>query len=106
VNLNFTDTPLAQALEACGLASINIVVDAGTQNEGIDIKTPVSMKLENVSLKSAEPAAARSPGVRHQDEVLNVTTKKRRPAARRRRRIRWLTSSSRSRITLCRTAPT
>jgi type II secretory pathway component GspD/PulD (secretin) len=56
VNLNFTDAPLEQVLAdlRATQGGINIDVDtASLQNEGISLKQPVTITLENISLKSA-----------------------------------------------------
>jgi type II secretory pathway component GspD/PulD (secretin) len=55
VNLNFTDAPLEQVLaDLRAQQGINIDADtASLQNEGISLKQPVTITLENISLKSA-----------------------------------------------------
>jgi len=78
VRLNFTDTPLEQVLDDLrSWHNINIVPDLpAIESEGISLKRPVSIKLEDVSLKSALNM------ILHQahliwvikDEVLQVTT--------------------------------
>ncbi len=55
VTLNFTDAPLQQIIDDIrGLTDINIYVDQpALDQEGVSMERPVSVKLENVSLKSA-----------------------------------------------------
>jgi type II secretory pathway component GspD/PulD (secretin) len=79
-NLNFTDTPLDAVLEDLrSWNSINIVPDvAAIEAEGISLKRPVSMKLENVSLKSALNLLLNPLHLSYtiKDEVLLITTEK------------------------------
>ena len=55
VTLNFTDAPLKQVIDDLrGWTDINIYVDQpALDQEGVSLERPVSVKLENVSLKSA-----------------------------------------------------
>src|SRR5262249_8273668 len=79
-NLNFTDTPLDAVLEDLrSWNSINIVPDAAAiEAEGISLKRPVTMKLENVSLKSALNLLLNPLHLSYtiKDEVLLITTEK------------------------------
>jgi len=55
VTLNFTDAPLKQIIDDLrGWENVNIYVDQlALDQEGVSLESPVSVKLENVSLKSA-----------------------------------------------------
>jgi type II secretory pathway component GspD/PulD (secretin) len=79
-NLNFTDTPLDAVLEDLrSWNSLNIVPDvAAIEAEGISLKRPVTMKLENVSLKSALNLLLQPLHLSYtiKDEVLLITTEK------------------------------
>ncbi len=82
VNLNFSETPLHQVIDDLrDWQNINIVPDLKALNdEGIRIDRPVTLKLENVSLKSALSLLFGQVGLTYviKDEALVVTTK---PAA-------------------------
>lgn len=79
VRLNFTDTPLGKVLEDLGTwQNINIYPDVRAMEEkGISLNRPVSIKLENVSLKTALHLTLEQAGLVYvvDDEVLRVTTK-------------------------------
>lgn len=78
ISLNFTDTPLRQVLDDLrDWTGINIVPDEpALQEEGIRLDRPVTMKLENVSLKSALNLLLHQVHLTYvvADEVLKVTT--------------------------------
>jgi type II secretory pathway component GspD/PulD (secretin) len=78
VNLNFTDVPLKSVIEDLrAYNGINIYVDEPALNEaGISLDHPVSIKLEQVSLKSALNLLLHGVHLTYvvKDEVLQVTT--------------------------------
>jgi hypothetical protein len=78
VNVSFNECPLRQVLEDLRDAiGIDIVIDRqALEDEGVDPDSPVSIKLESVSLKSALELVLRQVHLTYvvQDEVLWVTT--------------------------------
>ncbi|MSR30090.1 MAG: hypothetical protein EXR99_01165 [Gemmataceae bacterium] len=78
VNLNFSDTPLKQAIEDIrSFYGINIVPDMpALEQENISLERPVTLKLEQVSLKSALNLLLHSVHLTYviKDEVLQITT--------------------------------
>jgi type II secretory pathway component GspD/PulD (secretin) len=78
VTLNFTDAPLKQIIDDLrGWENINIYVDQLTlDQEGVSLERPVSVKLENVSLKSALNLILRQVHLTYiiKDEVLQITS--------------------------------
>jgi type II secretory pathway component GspD/PulD (secretin) len=77
-SMDFKDTPLKQVLEDLqGWTGINIVPDTTALNEaGISVDRPVTMKLENIMLKSALNLLLRQVHLTYvvKDEVLQITT--------------------------------
>jgi hypothetical protein len=55
ISVNFQDAPLCQCIEDLGqMTGLNIVLDLRSLREdGIDVQSPVTMKLEDVSLRAA-----------------------------------------------------
>src|SRR5262249_6343663 len=80
-NLNLKATPLRQALEDLGyLSGINIVPDtAALQEHSISLDSPLSLKVENISLKSALNLLLHKVHLTWiiKDQVLQVTTEDR-----------------------------
>ncbi len=80
VRLNFNDTPLEQVLEDLGSwHGINIVPDTrALESEGVSLKQPIKLCLENVSLKSALNLILKKAGLTYviADEVVQVTTER------------------------------
>ena len=78
VTLNFTDAPLKQVIDDLrGWENINIYVDQpALDQEGVGLERPVSVKLENVSLKSALNLILRQVHLTYiiKDEVLQITS--------------------------------
>lgn len=78
VNINFKDSTLREALEDLRkYYNINIVPDvAALEEEGISLDRPVTLMLEQVSLKSALNLMLRSAHLTYviKDEVLLITT--------------------------------
>ncbi len=78
INLNFKDVPLGQAIEDLNyLSGINIVPDtASLQRRGISLEQPLSLKVENIPLKSALNILLDKVGLTHvvKDDVLQITT--------------------------------
>jgi type II secretory pathway component GspD/PulD (secretin) len=78
VTLNFTDMPLGKVLDDLrGWNHVNIYVDQSALNaKGISLEQPVSVKLENISLKSALHLVLKDVGATYiiKDECLQVTT--------------------------------
>jgi tetratricopeptide (TPR) repeat protein len=78
VSLNFKETPLKQVLEDLADANgINIVIDKpALQEEGVTLESPISMKLDQVSLKSALNLILHQVHLTYviKDEVLQITT--------------------------------
>jgi len=78
VNINFKDTSLREALEDLRkYYNINIVPDvAALEEEGISLDRPITLMLEQVSLKSALNLMLRSAHLTYviKDEVLLITT--------------------------------
>jgi type II secretory pathway component GspD/PulD (secretin) len=78
VNLNFTDTPLRQVLDDLrSWQGINIYVDQEALDaEAISIDRPVSIKLEQVALRSALPLLLKQAHLTYviKDDVLQITT--------------------------------
>ena len=76
--MDFKDTPLRAILEDLqGLTGINIVPDEPALLEnGISFDRPMTMKLENIALKSALNLLLHQAHLTYvvKDEVLNVTT--------------------------------
>jgi type II secretory pathway component GspD/PulD (secretin) len=78
VNLNFNNLPLKDVLEDIrAMYQINIVPDmAALEQEGISLDRPVTLKLEQISLKSALNLMLRNVHLTWvvKDEVLQITT--------------------------------
>lgn len=78
VNLNFSNTLLREAIEDIrSFYGINIVPDMpALEQEGISLDRPVTLKLEQVSLKSALSLLLHSVHLTYviKDEVLQITT--------------------------------
>ncbi len=78
ITLNFADTPLRQVLEDIrSWEGLNMYIDKlSLDQEGISLDQPVTIKLENVSLKSALTLLLRSNRLTYliKDEVLQITT--------------------------------
>jgi type II secretory pathway component GspD/PulD (secretin) len=78
VNMSFNNATLRHVLDDLRDANgINIVVDErALQEEGVSLDSPVSIKLQNVSLKSALNLVLRNAHLTYviQNEVLNITT--------------------------------
>ncbi len=78
VNLNFNNLPLKDVLEDIrAMYQINIVPDmAALEQEGISLERPVTLKLEQISLKSALNLMLRNVHLTWvvKDEVLQITT--------------------------------
>jgi type II secretory pathway component GspD/PulD (secretin) len=78
VNLNFTDTPLKTVLDDLrSWQGINIYVDQEALDaEAISIDRPVTIKLEQVALRSALPLLLKSAHLTYviKDDVLQITT--------------------------------
>ncbi len=78
VNINFKDTSLREALEDLRkYYNINIVPDvAALEDEGVSLDRPITLMLEQVSLKSALNLMLRSAHLTYviKDEVLLITT--------------------------------
>jgi Flp pilus assembly secretin CpaC/tetratricopeptide (TPR) repeat protein len=76
--LDYKDTPLRQILDDLrGTSAMNIVPDEPALNEaGINLDRPVTMKLDNIALKSALKLLLHQVGLTYvvKDEVLQVTT--------------------------------
>jgi len=76
--INFKDVPLKQAIEDLSVISgVNIVMDTAAMNEaGVNLEFPLSLKVENISLKSALNLLLSQVKLTYliQDEVLQVTT--------------------------------
>src|SRR5262249_61272454 len=55
ISLDFRDTPLCQCIQDLGLMTgLNIIPDLPTlREEGVDLQCPLTLKLEDVPLKSA-----------------------------------------------------
>ncbi|MFO0866642.1 MAG: hypothetical protein U0744_18715 [Gemmataceae bacterium] len=79
INLNFKDTPLDQVLRDLQVMSgINVVPDkAAFQENNISLQQPMSLEVENISLKSALNILLKQARLTYviKDEVLSVTTK-------------------------------
>jgi type II secretory pathway component GspD/PulD (secretin) len=80
VNLNFTDTPLRQVLDDMRtFYGINIWTDEqAAVAEGIDINRPVTVKLEQICLRSALTLLLKGSRLTYhvKDDVLQITTEK------------------------------
>jgi general secretion pathway protein D len=78
VTLNFTDAPLEQVFnDLRGWEDINIYVDQlALDQEAVSLQRPVSVKLENVSLKSALNLILKQVHLTYiiKDEVLQITS--------------------------------
>ncbi|HBI41705.1 MAG TPA: hypothetical protein DDY78_02480, partial [Planctomycetales bacterium] len=78
VTLNFTDAPLKQVFDDLrGWENINIYVDQlALDQEAVSLERPVSVKLENVSLKSALNLILKQVHLTYiiKDEVLQITS--------------------------------
>jgi type II secretory pathway component GspD/PulD (secretin)/tetratricopeptide (TPR) repeat protein len=78
INLNFKDVPLSQAIDdLSSLSGVNIVRDkAALDDGGINLEQPLSLKVENISLKSALTLLLNQAKLTYmiRDEVLQVTT--------------------------------
>src|SRR5262249_23606973 len=80
VNLNFTDQSLESVIEELSSwHNINIVPDfASLDQEGISLKRPVTLKVQDISLKSALELLLHNLHLTYvlQDEVLLITTER------------------------------
>ena len=78
VNLNFNNLPLKDVLEDIrAMYQINIVPDmSALEQEGISLERPITLKLEQISLKSALNLMLRNVHLTWvvKDEVLQITT--------------------------------
>jgi type II secretory pathway component GspD/PulD (secretin) len=78
VSLNFHEAPLSQVLnDLRDFNAINIVVDQpALQEEGVSLETPISMKLDRVSLKSALNLLLHQVHLTYviKDDVLQITS--------------------------------
>ena len=78
ITLSFTNVPLSKVLDDIrAWHSINIYVDEqALATEGIDLNYPISIKLEQISLKSALNLILKNIRLTHviKDEVLQITT--------------------------------
>ena len=78
VNLNFTETPLATVLDDIRhFYGINIWIDqAALADEGVDIKKRVTVKVEQISLRTALTLLLKESRLTWlvKDEVLQITT--------------------------------
>jgi hypothetical protein len=78
VNMNFTDTPLRQVLDDVRtFYGINVWTDDNAAvAEGIDLNRPVTMKLEQISLRSALKLLLKGSRLTYlvKDDVLQITT--------------------------------
>jgi type II secretory pathway component GspD/PulD (secretin) len=78
VTLNFTDAPLRQVMDDLRASyGVNIYVDLlALDQEGVSMERPVSVKLENVSLKSALNLILKQVHLTYiiKDEVLQITS--------------------------------
>jgi hypothetical protein len=78
VSVNFTDAPLRQVLDDIrGWNGVNLYIDEpALLEEGISLDRPITLKLENVALKSALSLILKSTHLTYviKDEVLQITT--------------------------------
>ena len=80
VSINFEGTPLKQVIDdlrSIHAQGVNIVPDMpALQERGISLEAPISIRLENVSLKSALNLILQQVGLTYviKDEVLQITT--------------------------------
>ncbi len=78
VGMHFSNTPLSQAMDDLhNLHNINFVIDAtALANAGINPDIAVSIKLENITLKSALKLLLKNVGLTYvtKDEVVQITT--------------------------------
>src|SRR5262249_17385118 len=78
ISLNFSDTPMRQVLDDVRhLSGLNVVVDAAAlRDEGICVDCPVTLQLQDVTLKSALNLLLRQAHLTYvvKDEVVLVTT--------------------------------
>jgi type II secretory pathway component GspD/PulD (secretin) len=78
INLSFTDTPLKQVIEDIRTwQGINIYVDTpALEAQGVTLDRPVTIKLEQISLKSALNLLLHGAHLTHiiKDECLQITT--------------------------------
>ncbi len=78
VTLNFTDAPLKQVIDDIrGWTDINIFIDQqALDQEGVSTERPVSVKLENVSLKSVLNLVLKQVHLTYiiKDDVLQITS--------------------------------
>ena len=78
VDLDFKDTPLKQVIEDLRqMAQINIVADVDALREaGVNLDCPLSLKVEDISLKSALNLLVKQVRLTYviEDEVLQITT--------------------------------
>ncbi len=78
ISMNFVDRPLREVLDDIHTWNgINIYLDeTAIQKEGISLERPITLKLEQVSLKSALNMVLRNVHLTHviRDEVLQITT--------------------------------
>lgn len=79
-NLNFTDTPLRQAIEDLrAWSEINIYVDEkALASEGVSLDHRVTLKLEKISMRSGLTLLLKGSGLTFmtKDDVLQITTEK------------------------------
>jgi type II secretory pathway component GspD/PulD (secretin) len=80
VSLNFSNVPLRQAIEEMrAMTGINIIPDMpALEEDRVSMETPVTMKLDNVSLKSSLNLLLGQVKLTYvvKDEVLQVTTER------------------------------
>jgi len=77
VSLDFQDTPLRHILEALEeMSGVTIVPDDSMEEGGVNLDRPVTIKVENVSLKSALALLLHSTHLSYviKDEILQITT--------------------------------
>ncbi len=78
VSLNFKDTPLSQVIEDLGnITGVNVVPDTfAFQEGGINDNQPVTLRVDNISLKSALNMLLRKVRLTYmvKDEALQITT--------------------------------
>jgi type II secretory pathway component GspD/PulD (secretin) len=78
ISLNFKDTPLSQVIEDLhDMSGVNVVPDkAALEEAGIGLESQLTLKLENVSMKSALNVLLQQVHLTYviKDEVLQITT--------------------------------
>jgi hypothetical protein len=79
ISVNFKDTSLGQIIEDLrDLCGLNIVADtAALEKEGVSLKKPLSLKMENAAVKTVLNLLLRQAGLTFviKDEVLLITSK-------------------------------